>query len=95
MTLTVFPLSLLSIIRDKIVRHLQSHSLIGDSQHSFRNNRSYLPSLLIFYNDLLVYDSIRSLDIVYLDFQKAFDKDPHHRLLYKLKKIGIDVGDGG
>ena len=29
------------------------------------------------------------MDIVYLDFQKAFDKVPHQRLLLKLKAHGI------
>ena len=29
------------------------------------------------------------MDVVYLDFQKAFDKVPHQRLLIKLKAYGI------
>ena len=29
---------------------------------------------------------------VYLDFQKAFDKVPHQRLLLKLKARGIGTG---
>ena len=29
------------------------------------------------------------VDVVYLDFQKAFDKVPHQRLLFKLKAHGI------
>ena len=29
------------------------------------------------------------VDIIYLDFQKAFDKVPHQRLLLKLKAYGI------
>ena len=29
------------------------------------------------------------MDVVYLDFQKAFDKVPHQRLLLKLKAHGI------
>ena len=29
------------------------------------------------------------VDVVYLDFQKAFDKVPHQRLLLKLKTYGI------
>ena len=32
------------------------------------------------------------VDIIYLDFQKAFDKVPHQKLLLKLKAHGI--GDG-
>ena len=30
------------------------------------------------------------MDVVYLDFQKAFDKVPHQRLLLKLKALGND-----
>ena len=30
------------------------------------------------------------MDVVYLDFQKAFDKVPHQRLILKLKAHCID-----
>ena len=29
------------------------------------------------------------VDVIYLDFQKAFDKVPHQRLLIKLKSHGM------
>ena len=29
------------------------------------------------------------VDVVYLDFQKAFDKVPHQRFLLKIKALGI------
>ncbi len=47
---------------------------------------------MTFYNDLFsIYDLTNSMDVVvYLHFQKAFDKVPHHKLLYKLKQLGID-----
>ena len=32
---------------------------------------------------------VQNVDVVYLDFQKAFDKVPHQRLLLKLKAHGI------
>ena len=32
------------------------------------------------------------VDIIYLDFQKTFDKVPHQRLLLKLKAHGIGGG---
>ena len=31
------------------------------------------------------------VDIIYLDFQKAFDKVPHQRLILKLKSNGIGI----
>ena len=34
-------------------------------------------------------DEGHSVDVVYLDFSKAFDKVPHARLIEKLKSIGI------
>lgn len=34
-------------------------------------------------------DEGKNLDVIYLDFAKAFDKMPHRRLLLKLENIGI------
>lgn len=34
-------------------------------------------------------DSGEPVDVLYLDFQKAFDKVPHKRLLAKLEEIGV------
>ena len=31
------------------------------------------------------------VDIIYLDFQKAFDKVPHQRLILKLKSHGLGI----
>ena len=36
-------------------------------------------------------DEGSAVDIIYLDFQKAFDKVPHQRLILKLKSHGIGI----
>jgi hypothetical protein len=80
-----------SIIRDEIIKHLDKYSLIMDSQHGFRRNRSCLTNLLQFYNKLIEqYDDHGVVDVIYLDFSKAFDVIPHKKLMVKLKAHGID-----
>ena len=79
-----------SVIRDKIITFLETNDIIKDSQHGFRNKRSCLSNLLDFYNDVFqMYDDTRAVDVIYLDFQKAFDKVPHRRLISKVKAHGI------
>ncbi len=51
---------------------------------------AHLTNLLDFFSYVYnVYDDCRSVDIIYLDFQKAFDKVPHMRLLTKFKAHGV------
>ena len=72
------------ILRDKIVSFLDSHNLIKDSQHGFRNKRSCLTNLLEFFDDIYSnWDQRIPSDIIYLDFQKAFDTVPHKILKKK------------
>ena len=78
------------IIRDKIVEFLEKNKLITENQHGFRSNKSCLTNLLDFFNDLCVSWDVREPhDMIYLDFQKAFDKVPHKRLISKLREHGI------
>ena len=79
-----------TVIRDKMVKFLEENQIMKDSQHGFRSKRSCLTNLLDFFHDVFDnYDKCRSIDIIYLDFQKAFDKVPHKRLLDKLLTHGI------
>ena len=80
-----------SIIRDHLVNHLNRYNLIRASQHGFRNNKSCLTNLLEFFNKVVNdYDKHGAVDIIYLDFRKAFDLVPHKKLLLKIKAHGID-----
>jgi hypothetical protein len=78
------------IIKDDIVNFLEKNQLIFNSQHGFRNKRSCLTNLLEFVEHVAEeLDKGEPVDVIYLDFQKAFDKVPHKRLLEKLRAIGI------
>ena len=83
-----------TLIRDHMVEFLVKHKLINTSQHGFLKARSCLTNLLCFFEEITkwVDDGPGSpVDVVYLDFQKAFDKVPHQRLLFKLKAHGNEV----
>ena len=67
--------------------------LLNPSQHGFLKAKSCLTNMLCFFEEITKRIDERSPeDIIYLDFQKAFHKVPHQRLLLKLKAHGI--GDG-
>ena len=67
-----------SIIRDGLVDYLEGAGLIRDTQHGFRKGCSCLSNLLSFLDRATgSVDNGCSLDIVYLDLAKAFDKVPH------------------
>jgi len=79
-----------SLIRDTLVKHLEGNKLIHDSQHGFRAGRSCLTNLLAFLDRVTgCIDTGDSVDVVFLDFAKAFDKVSHRRLAVKLQSHGI------
>uniref|UniRef100_K7GG65 Reverse transcriptase domain-containing protein n=1 Tax=Pelodiscus sinensis TaxID=13735 RepID=K7GG65_PELSI len=79
-----------TIVKNKIVKHVEEHNLLDKSQHGFCKGKSCLTNLLEFFEgDNKHADKGDPVDIVYLDFQKAFDKVPHQRLLCKLHGHGI------
>ena len=79
-----------SIVKDSIVEHLERHCLINSSQHGFMKGRSCLTNLLSFIETVTMsVDEGSPVDIVYLDFAKAFDKVPYQRLFKKLEAHGV------
>jgi len=79
------------IVRDQIVCHLKRNNLISKSQHGFVNNRSCTTNLLEYLEDITRgLDEGKSLDVIYLDFAKAFDKVPVARLMKKLESFGVE-----
>ena len=80
-----------TLVRDAILDHLYSKKLIRETQHGFTKGKSCLTNLLKFLEEVTKYvDEGNPVDVLYLDFSKAFDKVPHKRLLEKLKAHGIE-----
>ena len=78
------------ILRDRIYRHLERQVLIRDSQHGFVSGKSCLTNLIeLFEGVTKKVDEGTAVDVVYMDFSKAFDKVPHGRLLHQVNSHGI------
>ena len=81
------------IIVKMIQKHLKANLLEDLHQHGFTANKSTITNLI---EALNIWTEALShglpVDIIYLDFEKAFDKVPHERLLLQLSRYGI-TGD--
>jgi hypothetical protein len=78
------------VLRNHMVHHLESNNLLSNSQHGFRQKRSCLTQLIEHVEH--IYSCLNKgeeVDVIYLDYAKAFDKVDHNILLAKLKKYGI------
>jgi hypothetical protein len=79
-----------SLLKDDIMLHLKRNNIITSSQHGFRKGRSCTTNLLEFMETVTkAADEGKAVDVIYLDFAKAFDKVPIKRLIAKLTSIGI------
>ena len=75
------------LVKGRLITHLEMKNLISDSQHGFRNKRSCPTSLLDFFSKVIdTYDTVnnKAVDLVCLDFQKAFDKVLYESLMVKV-----------
>ena len=78
------------ILRSYLIQYLEANDAFPNSQHGFRPNRSTVSQLLEQYDAILdALCSQSNIDIIMLDYAKAFDKINHSILLEKVKTLGI------
>jgi len=79
------------IVRKNIQDHLVNNNLFNSNQHGFRPGRSCLSQLLSHTERLIHHiENGYNVDVVYLDFSKAFDRVDHTILLHKIRSNGIN-----
>ena len=78
------------IISKQLIFYLKSINLITKFQYGFISGKStelqLTKCLKFWYNEL---NNKKCVDIIYIDFEKAFDVVSHEKLLFKLKSYGI------
>jgi hypothetical protein len=82
-----------SILREAVLEHVSKYNLIKDSQHSVVRRRSCWTKLLKFMEIVTnCIDQGFPIDVIYLDFQTAFDQVPHTKLMLKVIKSLVITG---
>ena len=79
-----------SIIKDQLLSYLMVHSLISKEQHEFLQKHSTTTNLTESVNNWTM--SLEKKDqvmVIYIDFQKAFDKVSIPKLMHKIQCFGV------
>lgn len=84
-----------SIINNEMRIFLEDDNLINPAEHEFRSCKSNIFQLLSHYEKIIrALENGSNFDIIYLDFQKAFDKADIGLVLHRCREKGI-TGDLG
>ena len=78
------------VVCTQLVLFISGNNLLHQSQHGFTSGRSTTTNILQFdavIADVLSHD--HAYDVISVDFKKAFDKAPHHRVIASLSHIGV------
>ena len=79
------------LILETVSRHTKENKIARSTQHGFIKGKSCLTNVIAFYDGMTSWvDEGRVVDVVYLDFSKAFDTISCNILIGKLRKCGLD-----
>ena len=78
------------VLRKHIVAYMEEHNLFNPGQHGFRHGRSCVSQLIAHFDHVSqLLENDQNVDVVYLDFAKAFDKVDFLATLKNLHGVGI------
>ena len=78
------------VIRKQLTNYIEENNMFNPNQHGFRAGHSCLSQLVQHYDKITRYmEEGNNVDIIYLDFSKAFDKLDFSITLQKIKNLGI------
>ncbi|CAM4559979.1 unnamed protein product [Caretta caretta] len=79
------------VLKQSVLKHLDERKVIRNNQHGFTKCKSCLTNLIAFCDKITgSVDEGKAVDMLVLDFSKAFDKVSYSILASKLKKYGLD-----
>ena len=79
-----------SIVRDTLLHYFETQDLLTSCQHGFRKGKSCLTNLLETLESWTrLLDEGYRIDVICLDYKKAFDTVSHRKLIAKLKYYGV------
>ncbi|CAM4562333.1 unnamed protein product [Lepidochelys olivacea] len=79
------------VLKESVLKPFEERKVIGNSQHGFTKGKSCLTNLIAFYDEITgSVDEGKAVDVLFLDFSRAFDTVSHSIFASKLKKYGLD-----
>jgi hypothetical protein len=79
------------VVAGKLVQYMEETDLYNNGQHGFWRNRSCLSQLLEHHHRLMtLLEEGAGVDVVHLNFAKAFNKVDHGVLFSKLRLLWLE-----